>query len=97
MHGTLWYIHKKNGNKQEYKLTLTDWLIMLYNGVRRLWTAAITGHIVHPLMIHEYGQRRWNDTDRGNPKNSEKTLSQRHLVHHKSHMDWTKREPAPPR
>jgi hypothetical protein len=30
----------------------------------------------------------WNDTDKGNPKCSEKTLMQCHLVHYKSsHMD----------
>jgi hypothetical protein len=33
--------------------------------------------------------------DREQPKNSEKNLSQRHLVHHKSHMDWPGREPGP--
>jgi hypothetical protein len=27
-------------------------------------------------MMHEYGEPRWNDTDRGKEKNSEKTLSQ---------------------
>jgi hypothetical protein len=25
-------------------------------------------------MIHEYGERRWDDVDRGKPKNSEKNL-----------------------
>jgi hypothetical protein len=40
-----------------------------------------------PHMIYEYGERRWNDIDRGNPKNSEKILSQCHVVHHRSHMD----------
>jgi hypothetical protein len=37
---------------------------------------------------NEYGEPRWNDTDKGQPKNSENTLSQSHSVHHKSHMDW---------
>jgi hypothetical protein len=32
-------------------------------------------------------KHRWNEIDRGKPKYSEKTLSQWHLVHHKSHMD----------
>jgi hypothetical protein len=34
-----------------------------------------------------FGERRWNDIDRGKPKNSKKSLSQCHFVHHKSHMD----------
>jgi hypothetical protein len=29
----------------------------------------------------------WNDIDRGKPKDSEKKLSQRHFVHHKTLMD----------
>jgi hypothetical protein len=32
------------------------------------------------LMIYEYGQPRWNDTDSGKPKNSEKMLSQCYFV-----------------
>jgi hypothetical protein len=35
--------------------------------------------------------------DRGKPKNSERNLSQCHLVHQKSHMDWPGLEPGPPR
>jgi hypothetical protein len=38
---------------------------------------------------NEYGEPRQNYTDRGKPTNSEKSLSQCHTVHHKSHMDWT--------
>jgi hypothetical protein len=31
----------------------------------------------------------------GKPKNSENTLSQRHFIHHKSHMDLNGRESVP--
>jgi hypothetical protein len=48
-------------------------------------------------MIYEYGERRWNDIDRGNPKKSEKNLSQSHFIKHKSHMDWRGGEPGNPR
>jgi hypothetical protein len=37
--------------------------------------------------LYEFGERRWNDIDRGKQKNSEKNLSQCHFAHHKSHMD----------
>jgi hypothetical protein len=37
-----------------------------------------------PKAIHEYGESRWNDIDRGKLKNSKKNLPS---VHHKSHMD----------
>jgi hypothetical protein len=40
-----------------------------------LCTAATNGSIVHPQVIYEYGQSRWNDSDRGKPKNSEENLS----------------------
>jgi hypothetical protein len=38
-------------------------------------------------MIYEYGKPWWNDTDSGKPNNSEKNLSQCHIVHYKFHMD----------
>ena len=44
------------------------------------------------LMKH-----RWNEIDRGKPKNSEKNLFQCHFVYHKSHMDRPGIEPGPPR
>jgi hypothetical protein len=47
-------------------------------------------------MIYVYG-RRWYDTDREKPKNSEKNVSQGHFVHQKSHTDWLGREPGTPR
>jgi hypothetical protein len=48
----------------------------------------LTDILFIPQMIHEYGERRWNDIGRGKPKNSEKNLSQCHCVHHKSHIDF---------
>jgi hypothetical protein len=42
-------------------------------------------------------EHRWNEVDRGKPKYSEQNLSQRHFVHHKSHMDLPGIEPGPSR
>jgi hypothetical protein len=47
-----------------------------------------------PFQVVEH---RWNETDRVNPKYSEKNLSQCHFVHHKSHMNGPGIEPGPPR
>jgi hypothetical protein len=46
---------------------------------------------------YEFGERRWNDIDRGKLKKSEENLSQCHFVHYKSHMDWPGLVPGPPR
>jgi hypothetical protein len=32
------------------------------------------GLLFIPQMIYEYGEPQWNDTDNGNPENSEKIL-----------------------
>jgi hypothetical protein len=45
---------------------------------------------------YDYEEPRWNYTDRAGPKNSEKSLSQCHFVHQKSHMDWLCHEPRLP-
>jgi hypothetical protein len=58
---------------------------------------APTGPFSVLQFIYEYGETRWNDTDRGKPNISESILSQFHFVHHKSHMDWPVHEPGIPR
>jgi len=39
---------------------------------------------------------RRKDTDRGNPKHSEKDMSLCLFVHHKYSMDWSAKETGPP-
>jgi hypothetical protein len=59
-----------------------------------LWTAATNGPF-RP-QNHEYGERRWNDIDRGRPKISERNLSEWDFTQHKSHMNWHACEPGSP-
>jgi hypothetical protein len=41
----------------------------------------LAGLLLNSQMTYEYGDQRWNDTDRGKPKNSQENLSQRHTVY----------------
>jgi hypothetical protein len=56
-----------------------------------------TGLFFIPQMLYDYGEPRWNVTERGNPKNSERNLSQCYFVRHKSHMDRPGHKPGTPR
>jgi hypothetical protein len=49
------------------------------------------------FLLFHLMEHRWNETDKGKPKYSEKNLSQCHFVHHKLHMDRPGIEPGPPR
>jgi hypothetical protein len=59
-------------------------ILIDYYGVRYVSELRpLTDILFIPQMIYEFGERRWNDTDRGTPKNSVKNLFQCH----KSHID----------
>jgi hypothetical protein len=45
-----------------------------------------TGLLLIPQVIYKNGEPRWNDMDRGEPNDSEKSHSHCHFVHQKSHM-----------
>jgi hypothetical protein len=65
----------------------TEGLLFMSMGshhVSELWPPM--GLLYIPQVIYECGEQWWND-DRLNPKKSEKTPSQCHSVHHKSHVD----------
>jgi hypothetical protein len=45
-------------------------VVVHVDGVRLcLWTVATKGPLFIPQVIYKYGETRWNDTDRGKPKN----------------------------
>jgi hypothetical protein len=54
----------------------------------------LTGLLFIPRIIYEYVEPRWNDIDRGKPKNWKKSLLQCHFVHYKSQMDWPGENPG---
>jgi hypothetical protein len=56
----------------------------------------LSGLLFVPKMVYEVWEPRWQDTDRGNPKNAKKNKSQCHTVDHKYHMESSGREHVPP-
>jgi hypothetical protein len=60
-------------------------------------TPAANGPFVHPpndTWVNT--EQRWNDTDRGKPKDSEENLFQCRFVYSKPHIDFPGSEPGPP-
>jgi hypothetical protein len=53
-----------------------------------LWTAASNGPIIHSPGDIRVRRATVEWYWQGKPKNSEQNLSQYHLVHHTSYMDW---------
>jgi hypothetical protein len=66
---------------------------MAWDCVSELWSQS--GLLVILQTIHKYGEPKWNDTDRVNPKKSKNDLSHSQCVHFKSHVGWPGREPGP--
>jgi hypothetical protein len=64
---------------------------------------SLEGLLCNPVMKMEFFwfsiwmEHRWNKIDKEKPKYLEKTLSQFHFVHRKSHMDRPGIESGPPR
>jgi hypothetical protein len=57
------------------KILYGDFVVVVVNvnGVRRLWTAASNGPIIPPPAIYQYGEPRWNDTDRRDQRTGRET------------------------
>jgi hypothetical protein len=64
-------------------------LLSLLRKVRLCGTTASNVPFVHPSSDDTWVnmEQRWNDIDRGKPKDSEKNRSQCHFVHQKFHID----------
>jgi hypothetical protein len=72
-------------------------LLLQWGETMSAWNWVANGPIVNPADDTWVNmEQQWNDTDRGKLKDSEKNLSQRHFMHHKSHMDWPGCESGPP-
>jgi hypothetical protein len=71
--------------------------VLVHVDVMRIYfrNAAIIGPFIHPQMIYECGEPRWNDIDRVNSK-SEKNLPKYQFVHYKPHMELSELESRPP-
>jgi hypothetical protein len=80
-----WPWYQANLDSSNYGHTLGLHVVHV-DGVRLcLWTAATNRPVFHPADDNEYGEPRWNDIDRGKPKNSDENQSESHFFHHIPH------------
>jgi hypothetical protein len=75
-------------------LLLLLFMLMGWDNVSELQPP--TGLLFISQVIYQYEEWHCKDNEMGNSKNLEKTQSQWHFVHHKSHMDWPTHEPRHP-
>jgi hypothetical protein len=71
-----------------FHLEEEPFLLLRWGESMSLWNRAANGTILNPPDDERTTlEQRWNDTDRGKPKDSEKNVSQYHFVHQKSYVD----------